>query len=86
MDGGWTNWSEPGECSTTCGSGQKVKTRSCTNPKPLFGGKDCVGENQYTVACFERNCPGILCLLKIFPFSFKYQGFSNKYQKFSVKY
>nr|CAJ65510.3 HyTSR1 protein [Hydra vulgaris] len=57
VDGGWTKWSEPSECSTTCGSGLKVKTRSCTDPKPLFGGKDCVGESQITLSCFLTNCP-----------------------------
>ncbi|XP_048241924.1 coadhesin-like [Haliotis rufescens] len=40
----WTSWSE-GPCSATCGSAfQNVtRTRSCTNPPPQYGGKDCSG-------------------------------------------
>ena len=62
VDGSWSEWSMPGVCSTTCGSGQKVKKRICNNPKPLFGGKDCVGDAEITVACFEEFCPGNLTL------------------------
>ena len=36
VDGGWSAWSE---CSKKCGKG-KI-TRTCTNPKPAHGGKDC---------------------------------------------
>ena len=35
IDGGWTNWTN--NCSCTV----QNKTRTCTNPKPLNGGKDC---------------------------------------------
>ena len=36
IDGGWTKWNE---CSVTCGVG--IQKRTCTNPKPENGGKNC---------------------------------------------
>lgn len=41
VDGGYTKWSKWGPCSTTCDPGVKQKTRTCTNPPPQNGGKDC---------------------------------------------
>ncbi|VDI64388.1 Hypothetical predicted protein [Mytilus galloprovincialis] len=64
IDGGWTDytvvtWS--GKCSTTCDFGIEsgVKTRTCTNPKPSFGGKPCVGESSATEnrQCKTKECP-----------------------------
>ncbi|CAG2209647.1 Coadhesin,Hemicentin-1,Thrombospondin-2,Mucin-like protein [Mytilus edulis] len=41
----WTSWSSWSTCTKNCGTGNQVrtKTRSCTNPKPLYGGKRCPG-------------------------------------------
>merc|ERR1712002_409918 len=57
VDGGWSDWSKWGDCSTTCGNGTKEKSRSCTNPKPQHGGKACQGENKATGACNNGPCP-----------------------------
>ena len=57
-DGGWGPWNDKVSCSETCGSGTKTMTRSCDNPSPRNGGKECDGENTKTVPCNEGACPG----------------------------
>ena len=43
QNGAFTPWSEPGECTRSCGGGIKFETRTCTNPKPSLNGADCDG-------------------------------------------
>ncbi|CAC5393669.1 unnamed protein product [Mytilus coruscus] len=64
IDGGWTDYSIvtwSGKCSTTCDFGTEagVKTRTCTNPEPAFGGKPCVGESYASENrhCKVKECP-----------------------------
>jgi hypothetical protein len=59
VDGGYTEWSQFGDCSATCGDGFKTKTRTCTNPVPSGGGKQCVGESSETSECNVGVCIGI---------------------------
>lgn len=40
INGGWSDWSN---CSVSCGGGTKIRT--CTNPVPLDGGANCVGNS-----------------------------------------
>ena len=42
-----------GACSKTCGDG--TQTRTCTNPAPANGGKDCDGDK--TQVCNLKECP-----------------------------
>ena len=58
VDGGWTLWEDYGKCSVTCGGGEQVSKRSCTNPSPAHGGKECVGETERSRKCGEIPCPG----------------------------
>ncbi|XP_035688793.1 SCO-spondin-like [Branchiostoma floridae] len=58
VDGGWSNWG-PWPCSVTCGVGTGNRTRTCTNPAPSNGGRDCVGPAQETLQCNTGiPCPG----------------------------
>lgn len=57
VDGGWTRWAEWNDCSATCGNGTQQRSRSCTNPTPMYGGTDCVGETSQVRRCFPRHCP-----------------------------
>lgn len=58
IDGGFTEWSAYGGCSKTCGDdGSQKRTRSCSNPPPQFGGKDCQGHVEETQDCNRRRCP-----------------------------
>ena len=58
VDGGFTEWSAFGPCSTSCGPGIQVKSRSCTNPPPINNGSDCVGPREESRACNNGPCPG----------------------------
>ena len=37
--------------------GIKKLTRTCTNPQPQFGGKDCEGSNEKVEECELDPCP-----------------------------
>lgn len=55
-NGGWSEWSSS-PCSATCGDGTKNETRSCTNPAPLHGGKNCEGDSVRVTPCHTGQCP-----------------------------
>ena len=59
VDGGWTEYGEFGECSATCGGGSQKKTRSCTNPSPTHGGKECEGQGEEEQECGTDACPSM---------------------------
>ncbi|XP_078375577.1 coadhesin-like isoform X1 [Oculina patagonica] len=56
-DGGWSEWGEWTECDKWCGTGKQVRERTCTNPPPENGGKDCEGENEEVQSCKLIECP-----------------------------
>ena len=58
VDGGFSDWSEFDKCSATCGGGYQKATRTCTNPAPAHGGKDCVGDIEKARECGTDPCPG----------------------------
>ena len=71
VDGGWSEWSNYGECSATCGKGSHTRNRKCNSPLPSGGGSTCSGESLETKDCEETRCPGIsfltmLCIYKIY--------------------
>ncbi|XP_031569460.1 uncharacterized protein LOC116303960 [Actinia tenebrosa] len=57
VDGNWSDWGPYGDCSKTCGSGVQTRSRTCTNPKPQGGGKDCEGLAVSSQACNTHKCP-----------------------------
>ncbi|XP_031555969.1 uncharacterized protein LOC116292757 [Actinia tenebrosa] len=58
-DGGYGNWGKFLDCSKSCGGGMQFRTRTCDNPKPLYGGKNCtrLGPANETRACNTFYCP-----------------------------
>ncbi|KAF6022222.1 SSPO [Bugula neritina] len=56
VDGRWTEWSAFSICSVSCGGGQKVRTRSCTNPPPANCGATCEGKSFQLHTCNARPC------------------------------
>lgn len=61
VDGKYSDWSEFTDCTKTCGGGQKSRRRSCTNPPPQNGGKDCASlgtDTEYADCNVDVSCPG----------------------------
>ena len=54
LDGVWSDFEA---CSKSCGGGTQIRT--CSNPAPANGGKDCVGDA--TRVCNTQACPGAAC-------------------------
>lgn len=48
------------------GGGRHTRSRSCTNPPPSAGGKDCseLGPEKETGECNNQGCPGTFNLNK----------------------
>ena len=65
VDGGWAYWGEFGECSASCGGGEKTRERSCTHPAPSNGGAECKGDSKESMSCNEEPCPGKYTGIKI---------------------
>ena len=59
VHGNWGSFGPPGSCSVSCGNGTAVRTRSCSNPTPEYGGDQCEGEATKTVPCVLDSCPGV---------------------------
>ncbi|XP_071082134.1 coadhesin-like isoform X3 [Haliotis cracherodii] len=64
IHGAWSSyatWSPYTACTKTCGGGTQTKARSrtCTSPRPQFGGRQCVGSSSETSSrsCNTHNCP-----------------------------
>lgn len=54
IDGGYTPWGAWADCSTRCNK-ETTRTRTCHNPTPCNGGKDCsdFGRHELTKTCRE---------------------------------
>ena len=62
VDGAWTSWTRWAYCSTTCGPGNRTRSRTCTAPSPQNGGLPCVGPSHQTSECtisLARVCPPV---------------------------
>ena len=59
MHGGYTQWAAWSGCSSTCGVGKKKRSRTCSNPVPRNGGKNCdgLGDPTETENCNQQQCP-----------------------------
>ena len=63
VDGGYSKWGQWSDCSKSCGGGKQFRVRTCTNPPPSAGGKNCsaLEETLRTRDCVVANCPGKKC-------------------------
>ncbi|XP_068696389.1 coadhesin-like [Montipora foliosa] len=57
VHGHWSPWGAFGPCSKRCGGGMQHRSRSCDNPHPSNGGKNCVGPSHQSNACNTHSCP-----------------------------
>ncbi|CAG2256289.1 Hemicentin-1,Coadhesin,Adhesion G protein-coupled receptor B3,Thrombospondin-1,Mucin-like protein,Adhesion G protein-coupled receptor B1 [Mytilus edulis] len=55
VDGQWGSWSTA-SCSATCGNGVQYRKRTCNDPSPSNGGKDCQGVDNETSGCNSGEC------------------------------
>ena len=83
VDGGWTDWTAWSSCLHTCGRHSRShRTRTCSNPAPLYGGHPCPGLHLDSKACNIGPCPGkkkirsqcIVLFLNLLYFFMKSQG------------
>ena len=51
IDGQWSMWGAWGMCKAKCGMGRQVRLRTCSNPKPQYGGRNCIGEAELWRDC-----------------------------------
>ena len=58
VDGGWSAWSTWSACTVSCGSGVKLRSRTCSNPAPKYGGKKCPEEENDKSKCTMKPCEG----------------------------
>ena len=65
VDGGWSAYGKYGQCTKKCGGGVKIRSRTCTNPKPAHGGEPCTGKSEETASCNTKQCPGESSFLSI---------------------
>ena len=58
VNGGYSEWSTWSGCSKSCGGGVRIRSRSCTNPRPSESGKDCtsLGEPEELEKCNDQPC------------------------------
>ncbi|XP_041485782.1 A disintegrin and metalloproteinase with thrombospondin motifs 3-like isoform X1 [Lytechinus variegatus] len=57
IDGHWSAWTGWSECSYSCGTGTKYRTRQCDNPRPQYGGRECSGKGEDVRLCNTQECP-----------------------------
>uniref|UniRef100_A0AAR2L3Q0 Sema domain-containing protein n=1 Tax=Pygocentrus nattereri TaxID=42514 RepID=A0AAR2L3Q0_PYGNA len=57
VDGSWSCWSPWSKCSVTCGGGHYIRTRTCSNPPPAYGGDICLGLHTEEALCNTQPCP-----------------------------
>ncbi|WAR26345.1 MLP-like protein, partial [Mya arenaria] len=57
VDGVWIEWSSWSQCDVTCASGYRQRARTCSNPAPMFDGKNCTGTDKETETCTLKACP-----------------------------
>ena len=58
MDGGWSELVDLEECTEVCGEegGVRIRQRSCSNPAPQHGGKECEGKTLVAHQCKDYPC------------------------------
>ncbi|XP_052253855.1 uncharacterized protein LOC127860085 isoform X2 [Dreissena polymorpha] len=58
VDGSWGSWYPWSPCSVSCGVGEIVRARTCTNPRPQNGGSYCMGISEERRPCSMLSCAG----------------------------
>ncbi|KAJ8413272.1 hypothetical protein AAFF_G00092680, partial [Aldrovandia affinis] len=56
VDGQWSEWAEWSHCDATCSGGVRMRNRTCSNPPPKNGGRECEGMTVQTQGCNTQPC------------------------------
>ncbi|XP_022792548.1 A disintegrin and metalloproteinase with thrombospondin motifs 6-like [Stylophora pistillata] len=58
IHGRWSDWSVFSKCTRPCGGGVQHRSRTCTNPAPKNGGRNCIGPKVgHWKVCNPQPCP-----------------------------
>ena len=57
VNGRWSPWKPWSKCSRSCNRGWQKRDRSCSNPAPSNGGKQCEGKTMEVRFCNKHRCP-----------------------------
>lgn len=79
VDGAWSHWGSWGACSTTCGAGVHIRSRSCDSPTPAYGGHNCKGSNHQSHRCNLRPCPSTSFIISWYCILYKTSCLFQKY-------
>lgn len=60
VDGGWSEWDDISNCSSSCGVAFKEQKRFCSEPPTSCGGVPCTGSDHRIALCDTTCCPGLL--------------------------
>ncbi|KAM6962600.1 hemicentin-1 [Aplochiton taeniatus] len=58
VDGHWGAWQPWGDCSASCGGGERTRVKLCNSPSPSNGGRPCAGDSTQLSRCNSQACPG----------------------------
>ena len=60
VNGAYSPWSSWGTCSKSCLGGVRRRVRTCSNPPPSGGGRECrgLGSSVESQDCNVKSCPG----------------------------
>ncbi|XP_056307202.1 SCO-spondin-like [Danio aesculapii] len=56
VSGQWSEWTQWSGCDVPCAGGLMVRNRTCSNPPPKNGGRDCEGMSRQTHTCNTQSC------------------------------
>ena len=57
VNGAWSLWTTWTCCSLSSSNDTKTRTRSCTDPEPLYGGSQCEGDGTEMTSCNANDMP-----------------------------
>ena len=77
VNGGWSAYGPWGKCSRFCGGGTQSRSRSCSSPKTIAPGKQCVGGATETRQCPAKPCPGKIIYFKLKCFEYGMMPYLN---------
>lgn len=65
VDGNWGPWQPWSTCSASCGAGEKIRSRLCSNPPVSNNGRPCPGDGTQISRCNIQACPGTCAHLNL---------------------